>query len=438
MASPCTIGGYLRWRGVGTPGPGQLLLWALQAPASRLLCNPQIPSSVREPPTITPTSAVSPIPHHHPSILAVQRGEGAAGPAPPPCATGSGPFGGGSSQEHTGSQVRRAGRRASRRDVVFSHSTRAGRAAAKPSVALFPTLAAIKKCKFILFLLLLFLPTCKTILGHNGPMEWWPLRAWELLGQGNTSRVGAGGTSSPNGLEAKEGQGSTQRPGEQQRLLAVLPLLSCALHPWGACRRGESLKITLENNPRPSNQPCLSSKQELVGWRREDRGFGGTRTTALLSLSRTESPSPAVLGLQCQGGQRGEDPARRGQGLREGWGCSMSGSVTWSCGSRGTALRSQSVTGKNLPGWGKAGDEESRQSSRESAVSHLAPKETCPSGEHPPRSGTPVLQAKRGAEAGQDPKQGPVLGDRVSQQRTVPLRQALGWPHSLEEFAFLR
>lgn len=185
------------------------------------------------------------------------------------------------------------------------------------------------------------------------------------------------------------------------------PALS--IHPRGACRRGESLKITLENNPRPSNQPCLSSKQELVGWRREGRGFGGTRTTALLSLSRTESPSPAVLGLQCQGGQSGEDPARRGQGLREGWGCSMSGSVTWSCGSRGTALRSQSVTGKNLPGWGKAGDEESRQSSRESAVSHLAPKETCPSGEHPPRSGTPVLQAgvgKKGCRSWAGPQTG--------------------------------
>lgn len=80
-----------------------------------------------------------------------------------------------------------------------------GQAAAKPLAALFPTLVAIKKCKFILLLLLLFLPACKMILGHNGPMEWQPRRAWELLGQGNTSRVGASSTSSSNGLKAKEG-----------------------------------------------------------------------------------------------------------------------------------------------------------------------------------------------------------------------------------------
>lgn len=89
-------------------------------------CNLQIPSRVREPPTITPTSTVPPIPHHHPSILAVRWGDGAAGPAPSPHAVGSGLFGGGSSQAHTGSQVRRAGPCASRRDVVFSHSTGAG------------------------------------------------------------------------------------------------------------------------------------------------------------------------------------------------------------------------------------------------------------------------------------------------------------------------
>lgn len=208
---------------------------------------------------------------------------------------------------------------------------------------------------------MLFLSTCKKILGHNGPMEWWPWRAWELLGQGNTSWVGAGSTSSSDGLEAKEDQGSTQRPGEQQRLLGVLPLLSCALHPRGACRRGQSLKITLENNPRPSIQPCLSSKQELVGWRREGRGVRGTRTTALLSLLQSESPGLAVLGLQLAGGQSGEDPARRGQGFHEGWGCSMSGSITRCCGSGGTAPHSQLGTGKNLLVWGKARDEESSE-----------------------------------------------------------------------------
>lgn len=44
-----------------------------------------------------------------------------------------------------------------------------GRVAAEPSAALVPTLGAIEKCKFIL--LLPVLPTCKTILGHNGPTE---------------------------------------------------------------------------------------------------------------------------------------------------------------------------------------------------------------------------------------------------------------------------
>lgn len=47
-----------------------------------------------------------------------------------------------------------------------------GRVAAEPSAALVPTLGAIEKCKFIL--LLSVLPTCKTILGHNGPTERQP------------------------------------------------------------------------------------------------------------------------------------------------------------------------------------------------------------------------------------------------------------------------
>lgn len=47
--------------------------------------------------------------------------------------------------------------------------------------------------------------------------------------------------------------------------------------------------------------------------------------------------------------------------------------------------------------------------SRESAVSHLAPKETCPSGEHRPRSGTLVLQAgvgKKGCRGCAGPQTG--------------------------------
>ena len=133
-----------------------------------------------------------------------------------------------------------------------------GRAAVKPLAALFPTLVAIKKCKFILLLLLL--PACKTILGHNGPMERQPRRAWELLGQGNTSRVGASSTSSSNGLKAKEGQGSTQCPGEQERLLAAVSpsLLRCPsqeslqkVFPWGEIPK---------DNPKTHAQPCRSSK----------------------------------------------------------------------------------------------------------------------------------------------------------------------------------
>lgn len=44
--------------------------------------------------------------------------------------------------------------------------------AAEPSAALVPTLGAIEKCKFIL--LLPVLPTCKMILGQNGPTERRP------------------------------------------------------------------------------------------------------------------------------------------------------------------------------------------------------------------------------------------------------------------------
>lgn len=212
----------------------------------------QLPNPIqdeRKPPKITQTSTIPPLPRRRPLIPVGRWGDGVAGPAPPPRGAGSGPFGGSGSQAHTGSQVRRAGPRASRRDVVFSHSTRAGPSGSETLKAFFPTLVAIKKCKFILLLPLLFLPACKTILGHNGPTEREPRRAWEPLGQGNTSWVGAGSTSSSNGLVAKEGQGSTQCPGEQERLLAGISP-SVLRYP-----SQESLKVLAQGGKIPKNNP---------------------------------------------------------------------------------------------------------------------------------------------------------------------------------------
>lgn len=145
------------------------------------------------------------------------------GPASPPRA-GRGVACGGSSQAHRGSQVRRPGPQPADGMLSFHTAPVRGRAA-----ALFPTLVAIKKCKFTILLLLVLLPTCKMILGHNGPTERPPESVGASgAGKHPPPRVGAHSTSSSNGLKAKEGQGSTQCPREQGRLLA-------AVSPSGQC-----------------------------------------------------------------------------------------------------------------------------------------------------------------------------------------------------------
>lgn len=109
-------------------------------------------------------------------------------------------------------------------DVVFSHSTGAGPSGSE-ILGGFVSHTGCHQEMQIHVLLLVFLSACKTILGHNGPTQRWPRRAWELLRE---SPGGAGGSSS-NGIGAGQGRGSTRRPGEQERLLAaVSPSFLCS------------------------------------------------------------------------------------------------------------------------------------------------------------------------------------------------------------------
>lgn len=261
--------------------------------------------------------------------------------------------------------MRRAGPHASRRDVVFSHSTGAGPSSSETLGALFPTLVAIKKCKFILLLLLLFLPACKTILGHNGPTERQPRRAWELLGQGNTSWVGAGGTTNSNGLNAKEGQDSTQCPGEQERLLAAVSP-SVLRYPsqkslqkvlsWG----GKSLKITLK----PTLSPVSAQSKSWQGWMERGRqGVSGDQSHPPSRRSRVQkAPTPLsqVCGSKGNRGGRtplcppraeGRDPTRDEAAPRPSASHGAAG-----LGRRPWAPDPPAGTGENLQGWRKAGD----------------------------------------------------------------------------------
>lgn len=76
----------------------------------------------------------------------------------------------------TGSQVRRGAPCQRTRCAMLSFHTAParGRAAAKPLAALFPTLVAIKKCKFIFFFFWCFSPHAKRSLGITAPRSGGP------------------------------------------------------------------------------------------------------------------------------------------------------------------------------------------------------------------------------------------------------------------------
>lgn len=104
-----------------------------------------------------------------------------------------------------------------------------GRVAAEPSAALVPTLGAIEKCKFIL--LLPVLPTCKMILGQNGPTERQPgergsrwagkHRGWERVERAALrARAAHGAPGAADGLRGDFPLSSALSiPGELQKVL---------------------------------------------------------------------------------------------------------------------------------------------------------------------------------------------------------------------------
>lgn len=109
-----------RQRRFGVQRRGKILIRAIHETAASAH-GPQIPPGENSPKQ--PTREANSLFCHCPLLIPGARGQRGQLPLAVP---GPGPLGSSSSQAHTGSQVRRAGPAASRRDVVFSHSPAAG------------------------------------------------------------------------------------------------------------------------------------------------------------------------------------------------------------------------------------------------------------------------------------------------------------------------
>lgn len=134
---------------------------------------------------------------------------------------------------------------------------RAERAAAKPSQRLlFPTLVAIKKCKFILLLQLLFSPPpqhAKRSSGRTAPRSGRPAERGSCRGRETPpggQRVARAAPVAPKARRARAARNALEsRTGSWLRF----PLGSCALRPRRACRRLCPRGEIPKNNPKIHN-----------------------------------------------------------------------------------------------------------------------------------------------------------------------------------------
>lgn len=174
-----------------------------------------------------------------------------------------------------------------------------GRAAAEPSAALVPTLGAIEKCKFILVLPIL--PTCKTILGHNGPTERQP-------GERGSRWAGKHPVWERVERAALRVRAAHGAPGAGEALGGDFPLGRAPSIPGepaeGSAPGGKPLKVT----PKPTL--CLVSAKEGEGLRGEGQeGIGREQ-----SHSSPVAPDPLSQVCRARGAERGGLPCAQRAG----------------------------------------------------------------------------------------------------------------------------